>query len=60
MARSAVSTIHSGATVCAVEYLLGGVATEAADLLPKETTLSVDPPTEEGWLRQIDDFWQNL
>lgn len=43
-----------------LEYLLGGVATEAADLLPTQATLSVDPPAEEGWLRQIDDFWRNL
>jgi hypothetical protein len=43
------------------EYLLGGVATEAADLLPNPTSVAMEqPPLEEGWSRQLDDFWKNL
>jgi hypothetical protein len=44
-----------------IEYLLGGVATEAADLLPNaQSALTTQPPLEEGWSRQLDDFWNTL
>lgn len=43
-----------------IEYLLGGVATEAADLLPNSAPVSPTQPLEEGWSRQLDEFWQKL
>jgi hypothetical protein len=43
-----------------IEYLLGGIATEAVDLLPTHHSVAHDPPLEEGWSRQIDEFWRNL
>ncbi len=43
-----------------IEYLLGGIATEAADLLPTQHSGSLDPPIEEGLSRKLDEFWKSL
>ena len=43
-----------------IEFLLGGIATEAADLLPSQQSIPVDPPLEDGWSRKLDEFWKSL
>jgi hypothetical protein len=43
-----------------IEYLLGGIATEAADLLPTQHSIPAEPPLEEGWSRKLDEFWKSL
>lgn len=43
-----------------IEYLLGGVATEAADLLPNTARQVAEPLVEEGWSNQLDEFWNTL
>lgn len=43
-----------------IEYLLGGIATEAADLLPTQQSVITEPPLEEGLSRKLDEFWKSL
>jgi len=43
-----------------VEYLLAGVSTEMADLLPSKPMAKNEPPLEEQWSKQVDDFWEKL